>query len=140
VKLYVSATSNDERKAFLIAKALGELGHTVVSTWHKPDAPGVDSDDAKQAAAVRNVIEISEADALVLVTSKEDEKIGGGKFAEAGAAFFAGKTVYLLNGSAVKLPRRENLMMHHPLVQPILSLTEIPAPADKGGKHTSGCW
>lgn len=107
MRVYIS--SHDPEAARQAAAALEDAGHTVVSTWHLPNAPGSAgvADDLRRDKARSNAHQIGLCDVLVLVASAE--RVPGGKFVEAGIAIGRGKRVVVWGD-------RENLLLHHPAV------------------------
>jgi nucleoside 2-deoxyribosyltransferase len=105
MKVYISSHSQDEARA--LARLLEAAGHEVAASWvGGPSTRTSDRSETERAeCAARNLREVEEADALVLLAS--DDKVPGGKFVEAGAALILGKPVCVVG-------RRENMLLWHP--------------------------
>lgn len=91
MKLYIASRF---RNKALIASWLGTLPsrYEVVSTWHNLSD---DADGPPIEAAKRDLREIDQCDAVVVIT-QDCENVPGGMHFEAGYAFAKGKQLFLL--------------------------------------------
>jgi nucleoside 2-deoxyribosyltransferase len=116
MNIYIAA--HDKGIANCLAKELCLCGHSITSTWHNGNFLSTEKYDEKtrKAKAARDEMEVTNADAVVLVSS--DEIVTGGKFVEAGIAIGQGKEVYVYG-------RRENMLMWHPRVLQYESIRDL---------------
>ena len=83
MKIYLASRFSNHEKLNDLATTLAAEGHTVVSTWHRTEAPSPvrrdhpDYLDNSVRAAERDLREIAESDALILLT-ENCEAIPGG--------------------------------------------------------------
>jgi hypothetical protein len=91
-----------------------KAGHTVTSTWHDLEFKRIaeTTDEERRAGADRNLDQIFESDALVLITPKD--YMPGGLYVEAGAALGIGLPVFSVGYRPGGL--RGNFIMYHSLV------------------------
>lgn len=108
MKLYIAAHSQEEARK--VATLCEDQGHVITSSWLNEDFSRTSSytEDDKRKIAVKDVNEVLESDALVLLPSPM--RIPGGKFVEVGVALGARMHVYILG-------HRENMLMWHPFTR-----------------------
>ncbi len=116
MKIYVAA--HDAGQAADAAKSLRAAGHDIVSTWHDlPFLPTKQHTEAERIAiAERDLIQVSESEAVVLLASPD--KVPGGKFVEAGFALGLCLPILLVG-------RRENMLMWYKHVHQFDTVSEI---------------
>jgi nucleoside 2-deoxyribosyltransferase len=107
MKIYLASRFSNHEKLNDLATTLAAEGHTVVSTWHRTEAPSpvprdhTDYLDNSVRAAERDLREIAESDALILLT-ENCEAIPGGMWFEAGYAKALGKAC-LIQGPRINI-------------------------------------
>ncbi len=116
MKIYVA--SHDRWAAEYVATRLWQKDYRVVSTWHSHGFLRKEemTDEQKQHDANRDVGEVMQCDALVLVSGPD--RYPGGKFVEAGIAIGRGKHVFVLGP-------RENVLLWSDMVTQCASETEL---------------
>lgn len=104
MKIYIAASSVEHARA--LAKKLTAAGHEVTSSWIKTGfTPRGSHQDVERAQeAKRDLMDVTAADALVLLS--DEENVPGGKHVEFGYAIALGKKVYVIG-------RRENIFHWH---------------------------
>lgn len=104
MRFYIASHSQEEARA--VADILQENGYDIVSSWLNEDFSRTSTytDEEKAAIANKDIDEVWQADALVLLPSPI--RVAGGKFVEAGAAIALGKPVYVIGV-------RENILLYH---------------------------
>ena len=107
MKLYIAGQSQAEARS--VAKIMREAGHAITSSWLDEDftKTGEYTDEDRTRIAARDVREVSESDAIIVIPSPR--RIPGGKFVEVGVAIGLEIPVEVLG-------HRENMLMYHPLV------------------------
>ena len=108
MKIYIS--SHDQIKAQKLAGILKKEGHEIISSWVWLEflpTEKIRTDSEKASIASRDVSEVQLCDALYHIAGPD--RYPGGKFVEVGVALGLGKPVFCVG-------RRENCLMHHPLV------------------------
>lgn len=91
MKLYIASRFKNKGFIRLWLKALPER-YEVVSTWHNLEDS---ADGSRTEAARRDLRELDECDAVVVIT-QDCELVPGGMHFEAGYAYAKGKKIYLL--------------------------------------------
>lgn len=96
MRVYVAARFQDIGLAREAAQWLRTAGHDVVSTWHDIENPEMVTEKALQRAdrvafsrqrILRDLAEIEESDALILLAAAAGEPSSGGRHVEFGYAF-----------------------------------------------------
>lgn len=118
MRVYLCCHSRDV--AINVATGLRAVGHQIVSSWvSEVDSPKMDDPESWGKNAARNMKQIDEAEAVVVIASPDHisgtARVPGGKFVEAGYAInhalgSGGPMVVTLGGV-------ENGMLYHPIVK-----------------------
>ena len=90
MKVYVAADIDEQKEAKVLADALTERGHEIVSSWvYAPEiheVEGTATDEERANVAVAEVSEICNADCLVVLTKSDGNYCRGGRHIETGVA------------------------------------------------------
>jgi len=114
--MVIYVASHDPKAAIDMSEALMDAGHLVISSWPWESRDLSWTDGRYKILALRDVREVSLAEALVLIADKS--YCPGGKFVEAGIAIGQGKPVYVVG-------HRENLLLWHPSVDLVNNQEEL---------------
>src|SRR6266850_2370928 len=87
MKFFIAAPWTYKEGANTLSQELFNRGHYVVSHWHS------DTEDSQIQGAWRNLQDIDNADALIILTAHAD-KSHGGMFAELGYAIAKNKRIF----------------------------------------------
>jgi nucleoside 2-deoxyribosyltransferase len=123
MKVYVASPYEHKHTVRAICKKLRKAGIQVVSTWHRerldPDVQVRELfPSTLRKYACRDIQEIDESEALILILPRGKKLFRGGMFVELGYALGQRKLIYLLG-------EQTNLFLFHPDVYQATSLSEI---------------
>jgi nucleoside 2-deoxyribosyltransferase len=118
LKVYVA--SHDQNTAIIIADAIRDAGHKIVSTWLEEDMTAPLTASCRARIAAKDLREIRKADVLVLEAAPVGCHVPGGKHVELGYALALGKTVLVVG-------RKENIFHWHDDVHVFASTYEAVA-------------
>jgi hypothetical protein len=107
MKFYIASSSVERARD--LAQKLVDAGHKVTSSWIKTGwgSHGPQFDEERSQVARRDLMDVTAADALILLS--DEDNVPGGKHVEFGYAIALGKKVYVIG-------RRENIFHWHPWV------------------------